>query len=155
VSPEIVVIGVGNALRGDDAAGLEVAARLGHEPVIGPGIAVVRHDGEAIDVLERWRGARGVVLVDTVRSGAPAGTVHRIDASAEPLPLTRRRASSHTIGLGEAIELARTLGELPERVIVYGVEGVRFGAGDGLSEAVAGAIEPLADAVCREARSLI
>jgi hydrogenase maturation protease len=146
-----VVIGVGNALRGDDAAGLEVASRLSATP----GIAVVSHDGEAIDLLERWRGARAAVLVDAVRSGAPAGTVHRIDAGAGPLPLTLRRASSHTIGLGEAIELARTLGALPERVIVYGVEGARFGAGEGLSDAVAGAIEPLADAVSREARALL
>jgi hydrogenase maturation protease len=145
------VIGVGNALRGDDAAGLEVAARLS----AAPGIAVVSHDGEAIDLLERWRGARAVVLVDAVRSGAPAGTVHRIDAAVGPLPVTLRRASSHTIGLGEAIELARTLGTLPERVIVYGVEGVRFGAGEGLSEAVTGAIEPLAEAVAGEARSLL
>jgi hydrogenase maturation protease len=149
-SPEVVVIGIGNALRGDDAAGLKLAARLREEP----GIAIRAHDGEAIDLLELWRGARAVVLIDAVRSGAAAGTVHRIDAGAEPLPLTLRRASSHTIGIGEAIELARTLGGLPVRVIVYGVEGARFGAGEKLSDAVAGAIDSLADAVISEARSL-
>jgi hydrogenase maturation protease len=146
-----VVIGVGNALRGDDAAGPEVARRLRDQP----GISVCVHEGEAVDLLEAWRGLDAVVLVDTVRSGASAGTIHRIDAGAEPLALTLRRASSHTIGLGEAIELARTLGELPRRLIVYGIEGVRFDAGSGLSAAVAGAIEPVTDAVLREARSLL
>ena len=145
------MIGLGNALRGDDAAGLEVAARLSEEP----GIAVQAHDGEALDLLERWRGAGAIVLVDAVRSGAAAGTIHRIDASAEPVPQTLRRASSHTIGIAEAIELARTLGELPERVIVYGVEGARFDAGAGLSAAVAGALESLTEAVISEARSLV
>jgi hydrogenase maturation protease len=144
------VIGLGNALRGDDAAGLELTTRLSEEP----GIRVCRHEREAVDLLDRWRGADAVVLVDTVRSGAPAGTVHRIDAGAEPLPLTLRRASSHTIGIGEAIELARTLGELPARAIVYGVEGATFGAGEGLSEPVAAALDSLAEAVISEARSL-
>jgi hypothetical protein len=33
----------------------------------------------------------------------------------------------------EAIELARALGQLPPRLIVYGVEGADFTAGEGLS----------------------
>jgi hydrogenase maturation protease len=147
----VMVIGVGNALRGDDAAGLEVVARIGDEP----GIELRAHSGEPIELLDRWEGVDAVVIVDTIRSGAGVGTIHRIDASAKPVPLTLRRASSHTIGLGEAIELARTLGRLPERVIVYGIEGARFAAGDELSEEVAPAIEALVDEVLREARSLL
>ena len=113
---------------------------------------LIEHEGEAVDLLELWRGFDAVVLVDTVRSGAAAGTIHRIDASTEPLPSPLRRASSHTIGIGEAIELARTLGGLPARVVVYGVEGERFETGAEISEAVAGAIEALARAVLEEAR---
>jgi hydrogenase maturation protease len=147
----VMVIGIGNALRGDDAAGLEVVARIGDEP----GFGLRAHGGEPLELLEMWEGVDAVVIVDTIRSGAGIGTIHRIDASVEQVPLTLRRASSHTIGLGEAIELGRTLGRLPERVIVYGVEGARFGAGDELSGEVALAIEPLADEVLREARSLL
>jgi hydrogenase maturation protease len=151
VDPPVLVIGVGNALRGDDAAGLEVVGRIAAHP----GVALVRHEGEAIELLDRWRGAHAVVLVDTVRSGAPAGTTHRIDASAEPLSPVLRRASSHTIGIAEAIELARALGELPPRVIVYGVEGARFAAGAALSAEVAAVMDRLAEEVLREARSLV
>jgi hydrogenase maturation protease len=147
----VMVIGVGNALRGDDAAGLQVVARIGDEP----GIGRRGHGGEPIELLDMWEGVDAVVIVDTIRSGAAVGTIHRIDASAERVPLTLRRASSHTIGLGEAIELARTLGRLPERVIVYGVEGARFAAGDELSEELAPAIDSLVDEVLREARSLL
>ena len=146
----VLVIGIGNALRGDDAAGLQIVQRVREQPRV----ACTTHDGEAIGLLERWRGARAVVLVDTIRSGAPAGTVHRLDASAEPIPTALRRASSHTIGIGETIELARTLGRLPERVIVYGVEGSRFDAGAQLSREVAQVIDEVAEAVAREARSL-
>jgi hydrogenase maturation protease len=147
----VVVIGVGNDLRADDAAGLEVARRLREEL----GIAVKVHAGEPIDLLELWSGADAVVLVDTVRSGEVTGTIHRFDATSNPVPLPLRGSSSHTIGVAEAIELARTLGSLPQQVIVYGVEGARFALAGELSDEVERTIDPLADAVREEARALL
>jgi hydrogenase maturation protease len=46
--------------------------------------------------------------------------------------------------------LARTLGRLPERVVVVGVEGVEFESGTEISESVARGIEPAARAVLEE-----
>ncbi len=140
------MIGIGNELRGDDAAGLEVARRLPRDR----GFAVRAHPGEAVDLIEHWRGAKQVVLIDAVSSGAPPGTIHRIEATREPLPAALRRTSSHAIGAAEAIELARVLGRLPGQLVVYGIEGARFAAGSPLSDAVARAIPAAADAICRE-----
>ncbi len=162
----MVVIGVGNALRQDDAAGVEVARRLrtragaakiaGGVEVAGDGeIAVLQHEGEPLGLLELWDGARAVVLVDAIRSGAAPGTIHRVDASCEPIPaLLNGSSSTHAVGVGEAIELARALDRLPERVVVYGVEGACFDAGSGLSGEVEGVIDTLAEAVLREAGEL-
>jgi hydrogenase maturation protease len=152
-APGVLVIGVGNDLRGDDSAGLEVARRLrgvGDGARAGVG-APLAYDGDGAGLLDLWQGARAVVLVDAISSGAPAGTIHRFDASA-----TARAAhgSTHAIGLADAIELARVLRRLPPRVLVYGVVGERFGAGAALSEAVAAALAPLADAVRDEALAL-
>jgi hydrogenase maturation protease len=146
-----MVIGLGNDLRSDDAAGLEVARRLGEEP----GIGVVAHAGEAIELLELWSGVDAVVLVDAVRTGKAAGTIHRFDVTSDPLPLPLRGCSSHAIGVADAIELARTLGTLPRRFIVYGVEGARFELASELSDEVGRAIDPVADAVREEARALL
>ena len=147
----VQVIGVGNALRGDDAAGLEVVARVGDEP----GLERIVHEGEPIELLDRWTAADAAVLVDTVRSGASAGTIHRLDVSADALPSALAPATGHTIDLGAVIELARTLGRLPARVVVFGIEGVRFDSGSVLSPEVAAAIDSLADTVLREARLLL
>ena len=38
--------------------------------------------------------------------------------------------------LPEAVELARELDRLPRRLVVYGIEGESFEAGEGLSPAV-------------------
>jgi len=125
-----VVIGIGNALRGDDAAGVAVAERL-------QGVAC---EEEPSRLIEAWEGADAAVLIDTVVSGAPAGTLHRFDASEEPIHARALRSSTHAIGLAETIELARALGKLPPRVVVYGIEGESFDAGAPLSPDVEAAV---------------
>ncbi len=50
--------------------------------------------------------------------------------------------------------LARALGTLPARVIVYAVEGRRYDVGARLSDELAATVPALVDRVFREARSL-
>lgn len=133
--PPRVIIGVGNAARGDDAAGLIAARRLGG----------LEHEGDPVALLDMWREADVAVVIDAVSSGAEPGTVHRFDATSAPLPARLRGStSSHALGLAEAIELGRTLGRLPGRLLVYGIEGERFEAGTELTPAVAAAVEAVA-----------
>jgi hydrogenase maturation protease len=135
-----VVIGIGNALRGDDGAGVAVAERL-------RGVAC---EAEPSRLIKAWEGADAAILVDTVLSGAPPGTVHRFDASTEPIPARELRSSTHAIGLAETIELARALGRLPQRVVVYGIEGASFEAGAPLTPEVEAAVGRLVDAIEEE-----
>jgi hydrogenase maturation protease len=140
------VIGVGNAYRGDDAAGLVVARRLRER-----GLEAIEQEGEPVALIDVFAARDAVVLVDAVQSGAPPGTVHRFDVSDGPLPRELRGSTStHAVGLGEAIELARALGRLPPRVVVYGVEGARFATGVGLSYEVEAALAPLVEAISGE-----
>jgi hydrogenase maturation protease len=146
----VVVIGVGNRLRGDDGAGLEAVRRV-RDCELSASIAVHLHEGEPVGLLELWDGAEAALLVDAVHSGAPPGTIHRLDASHAPLPSPLRRVSSHTIGIGETIELSRALGTLPPTVRVYGVEGRRFDVGTELTEEVGVALHELVREVRAEA----
>jgi hydrogenase maturation protease len=143
----VVVVGVGNAYRGDDGAGLAVAERVRG---LVEGVEVVTCEQEASRVIDAIEGREAAVLVDASSSGAAPGTIHRFDASIEPVPARSFRSSTHAFGVGEAIELARALGKLPGTVVVYGIEGEEFSAGEGLSAAVAAAVEPAADAVMGE-----
>ena len=64
-------------------------------------------------------------------------------------------SSTHAFGVGEAVELARVLGKLPDRVVVYGVEGGEFAAGEGLTAPVEAAVEPAAQAVLDDLEQLL
>ena len=128
------IVGIGNALRGDDAVGLVVARRL-HELV--PAADVIERSGEPAELLEKLGdGVETVVLVDAVSSGARPGAVHRLDASDGALPFAAS-ASTHGLGLAETVELGRALDCLPARLLVYGIEGAAFELGAPLSPDVA------------------
>jgi hydrogenase maturation protease len=142
------VIGVGNAYRGDDAVGLAVAERVRARATE---VDVLACEQEPIQMLDAWDGADLALLVDAVSSGAEPGTVHRLDATAGPLPAAVFRGSTHAFGVAEVVELGRALGRLPARLLVYGVEGRAFAAGDELTPAVAGVVEPLVEELLEEA----
>ena len=139
--PTILVIGVGNEYRSDDGVGIVAARRL--RECFGTEITVLEETGEGAALMEAWHSATWVLLVDAVHSGAPPGTIHRFDARAAPLPAELFHCSTHAFSVAEAIELARSLEQLPAHLIVYGVEGEKFDAGVGLWPAVAQAVETL------------
>lgn len=145
------VIGVGNEMRGDDGVGLVVARKLAAE--VDGRVRVLECEGEPVSLLSAWEGCSRAIVVDATRSGASAGTIRRIAAHEGPLPAALSGSSTHLLGIADAIELARALGRLPERTIVYGIEGATFSAGDALSEPVAEAAERVASAIRRELES--
>ena len=137
----MLVIGVGNAYRRDDAAGLVMARRLWE--AARAEVTLWEAGGEGTALMDAWEGAEAVILIDAVRSGAPAGTIHRLDARIETLPAAWFRYSTHAFSVAEAIALARALNRLPPRLIVFAVEGEHFDAGVGLSPEVERAVDGL------------
>ncbi len=129
-----LVIGVGNEDRGDDGVGPLVASRL--KPQAGDRFEVLECRGDGAALMDAWKGADTVIILDAALSGAESGTIHRIDATTQAMPKNFLHYSTHAFSVAEAVELARALGELPRQVIVYGIEGEKFDAGDALSPAV-------------------
>jgi hydrogenase maturation protease len=140
-----LIAGVGNDWRGDDAAGLVAARRLRE---LLPGVRVVEIVGDASALLDAWDGAALAIVIDAVRSGAPPGTIHRLDGGPAA---ALRLGSTHAIGLAETIELGRTLDRLPARLELYGIEGARFDTRAELSPSVARAVEALCERLSRGA----
>jgi hydrogenase maturation protease len=141
-----LVIGVGNAWRGDDAAGLELASRVG---AMATGLDVAMIEGDASTLVELWSGHDDVALVDAARSGAPPGTLHKLLPDDASLPAAALRSSTHAFGVIEAVALATALGRLPARLEIFAVEGEDFTLGAPLSPAVAGTVGALAAQLAR------
>jgi hydrogenase maturation protease len=152
----VVVIGVGNEFRRDDGIGPEVLSRLYGQAA--DGVRLVASDGEPARMIEAWTGARLAVVIDAVLAdpAPPAplhppcpGRLHRIVVDRSPTGDVHT-VSTHGLGLGESVALARALDRMPERLIVHAVEVTDVGRGVGLTPAVAAAADALTAAVLRD-----
>ncbi len=134
MSHDPLVVGIGNAVRGDDAAGLLAVRRL-------KGFRTAELS-DCTDLLDLWADEDDVIVIDAMITGAPVGTVRRFDVGAFTLPVGAF-PSTHAFGLAETVELARALGKLPTRLTIYGIEAGRVGLGESLSPEVGRAIDAL------------
>jgi hydrogenase maturation protease len=148
----VLVIGIGNAYRRDDAVGLVLARRLKEE--FRERVEVLEHSGEGTALMEAWKNAKAVILLDAVHSGGAPGIVYRLDAQTTPIPAQFFHYSTHAFSVAEAVELARTLAQLPPRLIIYGIEGASFKAGTSLSPAVESAMPEIVERIRQEIASL-
>ncbi|MGE5292048.1 MAG: hydrogenase maturation protease [Micromonosporaceae bacterium] len=151
-----VVIGIGNEFRRDDGVGPAVIGHLrGQVPAE---VELAISDGDPVRLIEMWSGATLAVVVDAVRADpAKPGRIHRfvVDkpgsagaAAASPGgPGAGQSASTHGLGLDEAIGLAVALGRMPERLIVHAIEAADTTQGTGMTPAVAASIGAAAAAV--------
>lgn len=130
----VLVIGIGNKYRSDDAVGLHIADSLLSENITDCEIKTT--SGEGISLINLWENYEKVILVDAVNSGAEEGKIHRIDIVDEQLDSEWFRSSSHLFSIPEAVNLAKQVNKLPERIFFYGIEGENFNYGESLSDIV-------------------
>jgi hydrogenase maturation protease len=148
----VVIVGVGNLDRGDDAAGPMVARRLRETGTVAADI--IELEGEAASILFALENAEVAFVIDACVSGAQAGAIRRYDAADDLPPTAAFGLSSHGIGLAEAVKLGKTLGALPPSCIVYAIEGQRFDLGAPVSDPVARGIESVVRHIAEEIASL-
>ena len=144
----VLIAGVGNILRGDDAFGVEVARRLATETlpedvhVVETGIA-----GVAL-IHELQEGWDALIVVDAVARDKPPGTVMLIELEVtdiDGLSWSQRcdfLADMHLATPERALMLARALGVLPPHVLMVGCQPVDAEqVGEGMSAPVQAAVE--------------
>ena len=128
----MMVIGIGNEYRHDDAVGLHIARAFKEKDM--PHVKVIEHSGEGTNLIESWVGVDKVIICDAMQSNDVPGTFCRFDAYKDELPAAFASFSTHSFSLADAIEMARALGRLPKQLIIYGIVGEDFSAGTGLSK---------------------
>ena len=148
----ILVIGLGNPDRGDDGIGPLAVKALSHR--LPEGVRVLARSGDALALVEDWKGVDAVLVVDAAALISQPGRIHRIDAVRETLPRTLSASSTHDFGLAEAVDLARILDALPPQLILFAVEGLSFAPGGAMTPEVAAAAEAVAKSVLDELRLL-
>ncbi|MGA7672315.1 MAG: hydrogenase maturation protease [Nitrolancea sp.] len=144
-SPRVLIIGLGNRYRQDDAVGLFVVRRLSATTDVR--VQVVEHDGDPLDLLPIWSGSKLAIIVDALNLRQKAGMIYQFDPDADLPPNRESIVSSHGHSLWDAWELAKLLSQRPQRAMIFAIAGRQFGQGEGLSPEVEAAIEVVAKRV--------
>ncbi len=138
------VLGIGSPF-GDDKLGWEVIKRLQLKTslylYIPHYLQLTCCDRPGMHLLELMRGAERVFIIDAVKTGADKGTLHRF--ANEEIKSVSHALSTHGLGVAEAMTMGSILNELPEQVILYGIEIGDVVGEFSLSEPIMRAVETL------------
>jgi len=116
----IRVLCLGNELARDDGVGIRVGRVLQSLP-LPDGVEVVLRPALGFESLDDCPGCDELIVVDAASTGEAAGTcqVREFDALA---PSSSPFGSTHALGLGQLLEVARRLGSQPSSIRVVTVE---------------------------------
>lgn len=133
----ILVAGMGNELRGDDAAGLLAVRAL--RALAPQGVDVEEH-GDAASLAESMARHVEVVVIDAVAADSSLGTILELSPGRAH---SRRATSSHGLELWQAVALAEVLA-VNTKVRIFGITGRAFELGAEPSPAVVRAASEVA-----------
>ena len=145
-SPDTLIVGLGNPLRGDDGIGVRVIQTLVAE-ALPEGVEVVEGGTQGLGLVSLMEGWRRVILVDAANVGQPPGGFVRFTPQEARLLGSDQRISIHNAGLRDALLLAETLDLLPDEIIIYGMQPANLDWDDGLSPQVETAMPELVRAI--------
>jgi hydrogenase maturation protease len=146
---DVLVLGVGNPLSGDDAAAGRVVELLKDRRL--PQHVYLKDAGTPGLALPNWLdGWRSVVLVDAVELGCTPGSWRRFAPEEVRLIAQNETLSLHEPGLAEGLALTQALDLLPERIVLYGIQPAAVEPGAPLSWQVSARLPEVVDQILND-----
>ena len=134
------VLGLGNVLMGDDGFGPAVVRAFDEQYAVDGDVAVIDLGTPGLDLSPWLADAEHIVLVDTVRSDRPAGSLRVYDKDEILRYQPVARTSPHDPGVKEALLTLEFAGRAPRAVTLVGVVPERSDMGLELSGPVRAAV---------------
>jgi hydrogenase maturation protease len=134
------VVGLGNPLLTDDGVGLVLLEQLRARGPWQPDVELVDGGTWGLSLLPVLADHARVLVLDAIRAGEPAGTLLR-GRGADLPRLYAHPLSPHQIDLVEVLAAAELVGEVPDELVVLGVQPLSTdGPAVGLTEPVAATV---------------
>jgi hydrogenase maturation protease len=150
-----LVVGVGNALLGDEGLGVHVVRALAASAAPWPeGVRIVDAGTALFDLVPEMARAGRVILVDAIRAGGEPGSVYRsrLEAANER-PGNRGPLSLHEWGVRETLRAMALLGLEPGALTLLGAEPESLEPGMELSPRLAEARDRIVALLTTELRA--
>lgn len=149
----ILVLGIGNLLKGDDGVGVRVVEALERQR-LPRGVECLDGGTGGPSLIAHFEGLRALVIIDAVNLDRPPGSIRAFGLEEIEDAESTARFSLHELGIMPMLELARQIGRLPPVVRIVGVQPERFDRALELSPAVEAAVPKAVEVVLKEIADL-
>jgi len=147
--PEILVLGLGNVVMSDDGVGVHAVRRLRERTAPADGVELIEGGTAGLLLLPHLADAEQAIIIDAIDTGAPAGTLVRLDGDSWPAAFATH-VTVHDVGVRDLLGAAQLTGALPRQLVLHGVQPATTSIGTELSAPVARALDQLVSAVQAE-----
>lgn len=150
---QVLVLGVGNDMMGDEGIGVRVARELNEKYTFPHGVRVVDGGVGGLTLLPLIRAADEVLIVDAVDARAKPGSIFMFNAGDIDTADFSERLSVHDTGILDVVHTAALMKDRLDATII-GVQPKKMDEfGGGLSRPVAKNLDRVVEIVCDLLRS--
>lgn len=149
---DVLLLGIGNLLWADEGFGVRCVERIAAEWELPDSVRVMDGGTQGLYLLPYVQAARRLIVFDAIDYGLPPGTMKRVEGDHVPRFMGAKKMSLHQTGFQEVIAAASLTGQLPDELLLIGVQPEELDDYGGslrpvvkarLGEAVAMALEQL------------
>lgn len=144
-----VVLGVGNIILSDEAAGVRAVEALQAGWLLPANVVAIDGGTSGMEMIEDLSDLDFLIVLDVVKAGVPPGTVVKFAGDDIPV-FFRRKLSPHQIGLPDVLASLELLDSLPKEIVVLGVELISLELGTEMTPTVAEKVPVLAAMAAEE-----
>jgi hydrogenase maturation protease len=143
----ILVLGLGNTLLTDEAAGIAVIRQLEKDHGDLPNVRYMDGGTLSFTLADPIAEASGLIVVDAAALGESPGTVRVFENEAMDRQLSGKGKSVHEVSLADLLDMARLTDTLPEKRCLVGIEPEAVDWGEQLTPPVAAAVPKAVTAI--------
>ena len=147
-----VVLGIGNTILTDEAAGVRSVELLELRYQVPDNVLVIDGGTSGMEMIEDLSDLDFLIVIDVVKTGAAPGTVVKIAGDEIPV-FFRRKLSPHQIALPDVLASLELLDAMPKEIIVLGVEPISLELGMEMTPAIAEQVPVLVEMAVAELRA--
>ena len=144
-----VVLGIGNTILSDEAAGVRAVEALEQAYRMPDNVLVIDGGTSGMEMIEDLSNLDFLIVIDVVKTGAAPGTVVKIEGDEIPV-FFRHKLSPHQIALPDVLASLELLDTMPKEIIVLGVEPITLELGMDMTPTVAAKVPALAEMAAAE-----
>jgi hydrogenase maturation protease len=147
---DTVVLGLGNPLMSDEGVGVYLLERLSALSEGYPSVEFVDAGTAGMGILHLIRGRHKAVIVDCADMGVEPGRISKFSPEQVHSVKQLSHQSLHEGDLLRILDLARRLGQMPDEVVIFGIQPESTALGDRLSATLSRRTEDYLSLICEE-----